>query len=82
MVSGIDLRDGNDSVIKFHGNSGQSSKLKAEGSRLKGCSPIEDPFEGASRGFLLTNLGEVEGRRCQLFDPPQAESFDIAWSKP
>jgi hypothetical protein len=27
------------------------------------------------------NLGEAKDKRCQLFDPPEAESFDIAWSK-
>jgi hypothetical protein len=32
--------------------------------------------------FLLINLGEEEDKRYQLLDPPKAESFDIAWSKP
>jgi hypothetical protein len=42
-----------------------------------------------SRSFQI-HLGEAEDPRCQLFDPPQAESFGtrseasalIAWSKP
>jgi len=42
----------------------------------------ENSFERSSKGFLPLNLGAVEDKRFQLFDPPQAESFEIACSKP
>jgi len=35
---------------------------------LTGCCPNENPFERSLKRFLLTNLGEVEDKRCQLFE--------------
>ena len=34
-----------------------------------GCCPNGNPFERSLKRFLLTNLGEVEDKRCQLFEP-------------
>jgi hypothetical protein len=42
----------------------------------------ENPFERSLKRFLLINLGEAEEKRFQLFDPPKAEIFEIAWSEP
>jgi hypothetical protein len=34
-----------------------------------GCCPNGNPFELSLKRFLPRNLGEVEDRRCQLFEP-------------
>jgi hypothetical protein len=39
-------------------------------------------LSGSLKRFLLINLGTAEDKRYQMFDPPKAASFDIAWSKP
>jgi hypothetical protein len=38
---------------------------------------------GSLSRFLPVHLGEAEDQSaCGGFDPPEAESFGIAWSKP
>jgi hypothetical protein len=39
-------------------------------------------LSGSLKRFLQINLGEVKEKQFQLFDPPQAESFGIAWNEP
>jgi hypothetical protein len=34
-----------------------------------GCCPNRNPFEWSLKRFLPRNLGEVEDKRCQLFEP-------------
>ena len=34
-----------------------------------GSCPTGNPFERSLKRFLLRNLGEVEDKRCQLFEP-------------
>ncbi len=36
---------------------------------LTGCCPNGNPFEWSLKRFLPRNLGEVEDKRCQLFEP-------------
>ncbi|MFH1625406.1 MAG: hypothetical protein ABID54_09675, partial [Pseudomonadota bacterium] len=62
-----------------------SSGVPIKGEPRKGhcaisCCP--NSFERSLKGFLPINLGEAKDERFQLSDPPQAGSFDIAWSKP
>jgi len=38
-------------------------------SYVDGCCPNGNPFERSLKRFLLRNLGEVEDKRCQLFEP-------------
>jgi hypothetical protein len=38
--------------------------------------------EGPGAAISSSNLGAAEEKRLQLFDPPKAESFEIAWSEP
>jgi len=56
--------------------------MHSGGQEETGCCPNRNSFERALKRFLPTNLGEAEDQRCQLFDPPKAESFEIAWSEP
>jgi hypothetical protein len=51
-------------------------------SARRGVAQTEMSSSGSLSRFLPTHLGEAEEQRCQLFDPPEAESFDIVWSKP
>jgi hypothetical protein len=37
--------------------------------KFTGCCPNRNPFERSLKRFLPTNLGEVEDKRCQLFEP-------------
>jgi hypothetical protein len=38
-------------------------------SRMRGCCPNENLFERSLKRFLFINLGEVEEKRFQLFEP-------------
>jgi len=53
---------------------------KRKRSKKVSCCP--NAFEWSLKRFLLINLGEAEDKRFELFDPPQAESFQSAWSEP
>ncbi|RLC07470.1 MAG: hypothetical protein DRH43_11715, partial [Deltaproteobacteria bacterium] len=39
------------------------------GQQPTACCPNKNSFERSLKRFLLTNLGEAEDQRCQLFEP-------------
>ena len=43
--------------------------MKKWGQTVTGCCPNGNPFEQLLKPFLPRNLGEVEDKRCQLFEP-------------
>jgi len=55
----------------FGGTKTRCNALKSgiAGDFLTGCCPNGNPFERSLKRFLQTNLGEVEDKRCQLFEP-------------
>jgi len=63
-------------VILIPGFSGTSrvivSKVKVDpesGKSKQAVAQTGNPFERSLKCFLLTNLGEAEEKRCQLFEP-------------